>query len=114
MPAMGRSRGRSVGRAGLAVPHGGDMGENAARVDWAGVGVRLPWRLLNATTLRLAVERALADPSATRERAAELAMWSRTHDGATHAATLVEELARPRGTAGRRRSIAPVARARRR
>ena len=28
----------------LAVPHAGDMAENAARADWAGVGVRLPWR----------------------------------------------------------------------
>ena len=25
----------------LAVPHSGDMGENAARAEWAGVGVRL-------------------------------------------------------------------------
>ena len=32
----------------LAVPHVGDMAENAARADWAGVGVRLPWRLLGA------------------------------------------------------------------
>ena len=38
----------------LAVPHSGDMGENAARIDWAGVGVRLPWRLLSPATLRLA------------------------------------------------------------
>ncbi len=45
----------------LVVPHSGDMAENAARIDWAGVGVRLPWRLLSARTLRLAVERALED-----------------------------------------------------
>ena len=43
----------------------GDMAENAARADWAGVGVRLPWRLLGPTTLRLAVRRALANPSLT-------------------------------------------------
>lgn len=82
----------------VAVPHSGDMGENAARVDWAGVGVRLPWRLLNATTVRLAVERALADDRYTRA-AAELAQWSRTHDGPSHAATLVEELAGRTGPA---------------
>ena len=48
----------------LAVPHVGDMAENAARADWAGVGVRLPWRLLSPGTLRLAVRRALSQPQA--------------------------------------------------
>ena len=43
----------------LAVPHVGDMAENAARVDWAGAGVRLPWPLLAPATLRLATRRAL-------------------------------------------------------
>ncbi|MFZ0090829.1 MAG: nucleotide disphospho-sugar-binding domain-containing protein, partial [Solirubrobacteraceae bacterium] len=47
----------------LAVPHVGDMAENAARVDWAGAGVRLPWPLLHPLTLRLAVARALALPA---------------------------------------------------
>jgi UDP:flavonoid glycosyltransferase YjiC (YdhE family) len=77
----------------LAIPHSGDMGENAARVDWAGVGVRLPWRLLGATTLRLAAERALADP-AYASRAHELAQWAGANDGVTRAAELVEQLAR--------------------
>jgi UDP:flavonoid glycosyltransferase YjiC (YdhE family) len=77
----------------LAVPHSGDMGENAARVDWAGVGVRLPWRLLSPLTLRLATRRALSDPS-LRGRARELAAWAATHDGAGRAAELVERLAR--------------------
>ena len=45
----------------LAVPHVGDMAENAARADWAGVGVRLPWRLLGPASLRLAVRRALSE-----------------------------------------------------
>jgi UDP:flavonoid glycosyltransferase YjiC (YdhE family) len=76
----------------VAVPHCGDMAENAARADWAGVGVRLPWRLLSATSLRLAVRRALTETSlATRAR--ELAGWAAAHDGATRAAELVEELA---------------------
>ncbi len=76
----------------VAVPHVGDMGENAARADWSGVGVRLPWRLLSPTTLRLAVGRALQSPS-LRDRAGAVADWARHHDGAERAAELVEELA---------------------
>ncbi|MBV9915972.1 MAG: glycosyl transferase [Solirubrobacterales bacterium] len=76
----------------LAVPHSGDMAENAARIDWAGVGVRLPWRLLSPTTLRLAVRRALSDDS-LRARAGALAAWAAAHDGPGHAAELVEQLA---------------------
>jgi UDP:flavonoid glycosyltransferase YjiC (YdhE family) len=76
----------------VAVPHSGDMAENAARADWAGVGVRLPWRLLSPTTLRLAVRRALASHRLAA-RAAELREWSATKDGASRAAELVEQLA---------------------
>jgi UDP:flavonoid glycosyltransferase YjiC (YdhE family) len=76
----------------LAVPHSGDMGENAARIEWAGVGVRLPWRFLSPATLRLAVRRALGEPALAR-RARELGAWAAAHDGATTAAELVEQLA---------------------
>jgi UDP:flavonoid glycosyltransferase YjiC (YdhE family) len=76
----------------LAVPHSGDMGENAARVDWAGVGVRLPWRFLRPATVRLAVRRALDEPRLA-PGAAELQRWAAANDGATRAAELVEELA---------------------
>lgn len=76
----------------VAVPHAGDMGENAARVDWAGMGVRLPWRFLTPRTLRLAVERALADDR-LRVRAEAVADWAARHDGPQRAAELVEELA---------------------
>jgi MGT family glycosyltransferase len=76
----------------VAVPHSGDMAENAARADWAGVGVRLPWRLLAPATLRLAVRRALGD-AALAERASRLGAWAATHDGAARAADLVERLA---------------------
>ncbi len=77
----------------VCVPHAGDMAENAARADWAGVGVRLPWRLLSAATLRLAVRRALAQRSLAA-RARELAAWAAVNDGADRAASLVEALAR--------------------
>ena len=70
----------------------GDMAENAARTDWAGVGVRLPWRLLAPATLRLAVRRALAD-AGLAERAGRLGAWASAHDGAARAADLVERLA---------------------
>jgi UDP:flavonoid glycosyltransferase YjiC (YdhE family) len=75
----------------VAVPHGGDMAENAARASWAGVGVRMPWRLLGPRTLRLAVRQALAEPSLA-ERARELAAWAAVNDGASRAADLVEQL----------------------
>ncbi|MFL5823963.1 MAG: glycosyltransferase [Solirubrobacteraceae bacterium] len=76
----------------LVVPHSGDMAENAARADWAGVGVRLPWRLLGRRSLRLAVRRALEDPGLA-ERARGFAAWGSEHDGTARAADLVEELA---------------------
>jgi UDP:flavonoid glycosyltransferase YjiC (YdhE family) len=77
----------------VAVPHSGDMGENAARADWAGVGVRLPWRFLTPATLRLAVRRALTE-RARSERGAELARWAASNDAPAHAADLLEDLAR--------------------
>lgn len=87
------ARALASGCAVVAVPHCGDMAENAARADWAGVGVRLPWRLLGAGTLRLAVRRAL-DCAPLAARARELAAWSGANDGASRAAELVEGLAR--------------------
>lgn len=76
----------------LAVAHSGDMPENAARVAWAGVGARLPWRLLAPRTVALGARRVLSDPS-FRERAKQLAAWAALGDGASRAAELVEELA---------------------
>jgi UDP:flavonoid glycosyltransferase YjiC (YdhE family) len=84
-------RALASGCAVVAVPHSGDMAENAARADWAGVGVRLPWRLLSPTTLKLAVRRALESPG-LQARAAELRQWASTNDGTTRAAELVEQL----------------------
>jgi UDP:flavonoid glycosyltransferase YjiC (YdhE family) len=90
----------------LAVPHRGDMAENAARADWARVGVRLPWRLLRPAALRLAVRRALSEPPLAA-RARELAAWAVANDGAARAADLVEGLALGlRQSSGRDRTYA--------
>jgi MGT family glycosyltransferase len=80
----------------LAVPHVGDMAENAARVDWSGAGVRLPWPLLSPRSLRLAVRRALGQPT-LGARAAQLGAWASINPGAARAADLVEGLAQVRG-----------------
>ena len=76
----------------VIAPATGDMNENAARADWAGVGVRVPWRFVTPATVRLAVEQALTDER-MGERVRELAAWSADHDGAARAASLVEEFA---------------------
>jgi UDP:flavonoid glycosyltransferase YjiC (YdhE family) len=78
-------RALTQGCAVVVCPAAGDMGENAARADWTGAGVRLPRRLLGPRTLRLAVRAALGDQR-RRKRALEIATWSATHDGATAAA----------------------------
>jgi UDP:flavonoid glycosyltransferase YjiC (YdhE family) len=67
------------------------MNENAARVDWAGAGVRIPGRFVTPAVVRLAVERVLADASRAR-RARELAAWAADHDAGTRAAQLLEAM----------------------
>jgi len=86
------ARALASGAPVLAVPHAGDMNENAARLDWAGAGLRLPWPLLSPVTLRLAVRQALRTPGLAA-RAAELARWSAANRGAERASDLVEQLA---------------------
>jgi UDP:flavonoid glycosyltransferase YjiC (YdhE family) len=91
------------GCAVVACPAAGDMAENAARVDWAGVGVRVPRRFAGPRALRLAVRRALRDEG-IRAGARSLAAWAAAHDSAARAAALVEDLAaarRPSGAASR-------------
>lgn len=87
------ARALASGCAVIAVPVAGDMNENAARIDWAGVGVRLPRRFTTPRSIGLAVERALAD-ARMRARARELAVWHASNDPAARAADLVEDLAR--------------------
>jgi MGT family glycosyltransferase len=85
-------RALSSGCAVVACPAVGDMNENAARLDWAGAGVRVPRRFVTPRVLRLAVERVLREP-AIGERARELAAWAAEQDAGEVAARLVEELA---------------------
>jgi UDP:flavonoid glycosyltransferase YjiC (YdhE family) len=77
----------------LCCPAVGDMAENGARAAWSGAGLMLPWRLVGAASLRLAVRKALEDRSLA-VRAAEIAAWAADHDGAERGAELVEQLAR--------------------
>jgi len=83
------ARALSYGVPLVACPAAGDMGENTARVAWAGVGVGLPRRLTTARGVRLAVRKLLADPG-YRQRAQEIARWSAEHDGAACAADELE------------------------
>src|SRR5437764_3304402 len=76
----------------VACPAIGDMNENAARVDWAGAGVRVPRRFLSPHVLRLPVERTLSEPAIAR-RARELGDWAQMNDAGARAASLVERLA---------------------
>jgi UDP:flavonoid glycosyltransferase YjiC (YdhE family) len=85
-------RALSSGCAVVACPAVGDMNENAARLDWAGAGVRVPRRFVTPRVLRLAVERALGEPG-IRARAREFARWADGHDSGGVAAGLVEGLA---------------------
>src|SRR5204862_2879960 len=78
----------------LISPAGGDMAETAARVDWAGVGVRLAPRFCTPWGVRLAVTRALANPT-LRERAEAAARWAREHPSGPAAVAALE---RWRGT----------------
>ena len=87
------ARALTLGRPVLAVPHLGDMPENAARLAWTGAGLRLAWPLLSPASLRYQVRRALAHPTLAL-RAAQLAAWSALHDGQARAADLVEQLAK--------------------
>ena len=86
------ARALASGCAVVIVPAAGDMYENGARVEWAGVGVRLPGRLVGARGLALAVGRALARPR-LRDGARGLQTWAARHDGPGRAADLVEGFA---------------------
>lgn len=90
------ARALGAGAPVLISPITGDMSETAMRVDWAGVGLSLPWRLCRPAPLRWAARRLLRERS-FREKAEAIAAWGREHDGAARGAELVERLAVGRG-----------------
>ena len=86
------ARALGAGTPVLVCPIIGDMSETAMRVDWAGAGLSLPWRLCRPGPLRWATRRLLHEPSYTA-KAEEIAAWGRANDGAARGAELVEQLA---------------------
>jgi UDP:flavonoid glycosyltransferase YjiC (YdhE family) len=84
------ARALAAGKPVLCCPALGDMTENGARVQWAGAGLMLPWRLTSAGTLRTVVRRMLAAGSFA-VRAGEIAAWAAENDGAESAAALIEK-----------------------
>jgi MGT family glycosyltransferase len=82
-------RALASGCAVVCCPEAGDMNENAARVDWARLGTRVPRRLVGPRGVRLAVRRALDTPEITRNVTAAQ-RWTAEHDGPARAADLVE------------------------
>jgi UDP:flavonoid glycosyltransferase YjiC (YdhE family) len=86
------ARALGAGTPVLVCPIIGDMSETAMRVDWAGAGLSLPWRLCRPAPLRWAARRLLREPSFAAG-AEEIAAWSKENDGAARGAELVERLA---------------------
>jgi UDP:flavonoid glycosyltransferase YjiC (YdhE family) len=86
------ARALGAGTPVLVCPIIGDMSETAMRVDWAGAGLSLPWRLCRPAPLRWALRRLLHEPSFAA-KAGEIAAWGRANNGAARGAELVERLA---------------------
>ncbi len=86
------ARALGAGTPVLICPITGDMSETAMRIDWAGAGLSLPWRLCHPPALRWAARRLLGEPSFAAA-AGEIAAWERENDGAERGAELVERLA---------------------
>jgi MGT family glycosyltransferase len=82
-------RALACGTVPVVVPAAGDMNENAARVAWAGLGVRLPRRFATPRAVRLAVRTALAD-DALHARVRAVAASPFATSGAARAADLLE------------------------
>ncbi|MGV1049545.1 MAG: glycosyltransferase, partial [Solirubrobacterales bacterium] len=57
------ARALGAGSPVLVCPITGDMRETAMRVDWAGCGLSVPWRLCRPAPLRWAARRLLREPS---------------------------------------------------
>lgn len=89
------ARALGAGTPVLVCPIIGDMSETAMRVDWAGAGLSLPWRLCQPAPLRWAARHLLHEPQFTA-KAEAIATWGRENDGAVRGAELVERLAMER------------------
>jgi UDP:flavonoid glycosyltransferase YjiC (YdhE family) len=87
------ARALGAGAPLLVCPPIGDMTENAIRVAWSGTGLALPWRLCRPGPLQWAARRVLGGGDFSN-RAADLAAWSRDHNGAGRGAERVERYAR--------------------
>ncbi len=75
------ARALASGCVAVCAPMAGDMNECAARVDWAGAGVRIPRRLIGRRSVRLAVERALGEPRLATAAAAFAGLVRRARSG---------------------------------
>ena len=71
-------RALTSGCAVVVWPAAGDMAENAARVDWAGAGVRIPRRLLSPAAVHGALARAIGEPGLRRTAIGDRVRASRT------------------------------------
>lgn len=80
------------GAVPVVIPAGGDQSENAARVAWAGAGVRVAPRFASPRAIRGATERALFEPS-LRSKAREFQASYQAHDAGARATELLEKLA---------------------
>jgi UDP:flavonoid glycosyltransferase YjiC (YdhE family) len=85
------ARALAAGVPVLCCPALGDMTETGARVQWAGVGLMLPWRLTGVVSVRAVVRRMLGDRSFAA-RALELEAWTAERNDANRSGELLEGL----------------------
>jgi UDP:flavonoid glycosyltransferase YjiC (YdhE family) len=67
------------------------MNENGIRLAWSGAGLMIRGSLAGPRAIRWAVAELLEDGS-FRDRAGEIAAWSRTHNGPETGALSIEAL----------------------
>ncbi len=79
------ARALSAGVPVLSCPAVGDMAENGARVQWAGAGLMVPWRLTGPESIRWATKRLLGEPRFS-SRAGEFEAWAGDNNGAERGA----------------------------
>ena len=77
----------------VVCPAGGDMAENAARIDWAGLGVRLPQRFCTPWGVRLAVTPRARPARVCARGRGPSPRWAAAHPGPAAAALELERWA---------------------